>query len=149
MWPDIWRRNLHEHKGRVSARPAQRLSLGFEKSIDDKGISLQRRPAGAPRGFAAHHSRASIDSQQGAIGKYYFAAVRNSAGIHRAMAGSQASADGGLVLPRPAIRTAASAGPIYGNACQDGLFTDRMLARRNAWRDEQEKSCRNKKIFHD
>ena len=129
---ETWRGNLHEHKGWVSARPVQRLPLGFKKSIDDKGVSFERSPAGAPRCFAAHHSGAGIDGEQGTIGKRYFAAVRNSARIDRAMAGPQACAGGALVLPRPAIRTAASAGPINRDACQDGLLTDRMLARRNA-----------------
>ena len=133
-----WRRNLHEHKGGVSARPVQRLPLGFKKSIDDNRVSFERGPAGAPRGFAAHHRRTGIDGQQGAIGKRDFAAVRNSARIDRAMAGPQARAGCGPVLPRPAIRTAASAGPIDRDAGQDGLLADRMLARRNAWRQEQE-----------
>jgi hypothetical protein len=142
--PGTWRRNLHEHEGGVSSRPAQCLSLGLKKSIDDQGVPFERSPAGAPRGFAADHGGTGIDRQQGAIGKYDFTAVRNPARIDRAMAGPQACADCRLVLPRPAIRTAASAGPINGDAGQDGLLTAGMLVRGNAWREEQEKSCRNK-----
>jgi hypothetical protein len=116
--PEIWRRNSHEHEIWVPVRPAERLLLGFKKSVNNKGVSFELCPARAPRCFAADHGGAGVDRQQRAIGKRYFAAVRNPARIDGTMSRPQSRAGGTDVAPRPTIGTATPAGPINRDSCE-------------------------------
>ena len=125
----IWRRNSDEHEIRIPPRPAQRLLFGFEKTIDNDCASFEWGAANAARGFAADHGRSGIHREQSRVGQRYPTAVRNAARIDGAMAGLQARARGTDVTPRPAIRTAATAGPIDCDAREDGLLAGRDRGR--------------------
>ena len=128
--PKIRRRNSHEHKIRIPARPAQRLLFCFKKSIDDQGASFKSGAAGASRCFAAHHRRTGIDREQSAIGQNDSAPVRNPARIDGAMAGLQTRSGRTDVTPRPAIRTAATARPVDRDAREEGLLASKDRGRK-------------------
>ena len=141
--PRFWRQNSHGHEEWMRVCPQKCLSLGFKKSIDHQGASFEECSPSAARRFAADHRRAGIDCKQSAIGKRYLAAVRNPARIDGAMSGPQARAGGTDVLPRPAIGTATSAGPVNRDSCEQLL-----LACKNGGSQKQDQSNSYGESFH-
>jgi hypothetical protein len=142
--PKIRRRNSDEHEIRIPLRPAQCLLFGFKKAVDDESATFDRGLAGAARGFAADDRRACIDREQGRVRQRHSTAVRNAARIDCAMAGSEAGAGRTDMAPRPAIGAAAAAGPIDGDAGENGL-----LAGKPSGRQWQKQCNRNKESFHE
>ena len=115
-------RDSDKHEVRIPPRPAQRLLFRLEKSVDDNRVPFERRPAGTSCSFTASYGGTGVDGQERAVRERHFAAVRDPARIHRAMAGAQSLAGRTNMPPRPAIGTAPAAGPVNGNARENGLF---------------------------
>lgn len=121
-----FRKNPHGHEVRVGTGPGERLTFGFEKTIDHYRIFLGSRPPTRARGPAIDNIRAGIDRHAGKIGEENLGAVRNFSRIDCAMAGSQTG-------PVPTCALARSGTiPIDGDTCEESLLGSRAKARDEA-----------------